>query len=118
MGSNPLECRLYFMLNSQNLLLYILIFPIIGILFLLIIPVREERLLKFVSLNFSCIAFIVSLMVWGGFNKSIGFFQYALKFFWFPFLTLNFSLGVDGISIFFFIVNYDVNSFMYFNQLE
>ena len=73
------------MLNSQNLLVYILIFPIIGTLFLLITPSHEERFLKFISLNFSCLSFIVSLIVWGGLNKSIGFFNLLSNFFGFLF---------------------------------
>ena len=92
------------MLFSQNLLIYILMFPIIGILLLLIIPSRETRLLKFIALNSACFSFIGSLMLWGGFSKSVGFFQFLMKLNWFPLLTLNFTLGVDGISLFFILL--------------
>ena len=79
-------------------------FPIIGILLLLIIPSRETRLLKFIALNSACFSFIGSLMLWGGFSKSVGFFQFLMKLNWFPLLTLNFTLGVDGISLFFILL--------------
>ena len=88
--------------NFVNILLYTLLFPMIGILILLLLPAREQKLLKLMSLNFACFSFISSLLLWGGFNKSIGSFQFVTKIYWLPFFTLNFSLGIDGISFFFF----------------
>jgi proton-translocating NADH-quinone oxidoreductase chain M len=92
------------MLDIQNLLVSILLFPIIGILLLLQISSRETRLLKFVALNSACFSFIGSLILWGSFNKFTGFFQFLVKLTWFPLLTLNFTLGVDGISLFFILL--------------
>lgn len=89
------------MLSLKNLLVYILLFPIFGILLLLFIPSSKQKLLKIVALNSSCLSFLGSLLLWGFFQKSTGFFQFAIKFFWLPSLNLNFSLGVDGISLFF-----------------
>jgi proton-translocating NADH-quinone oxidoreductase chain M len=89
---------------SENLLIYILMFPVIGILLLCFIPAREKTLLKFVALNASFLSFIGSLLLWGAFNKSTGFFQFVTRFCWFPVLNLNFSLGVDGISLFFLLL--------------
>jgi NADH-quinone oxidoreductase subunit M len=102
------------MFKLNNLLLYILLFPIFGILTLLLIPAKEEKMLKLTALNFSIFSFIGSLILWGFFQKSIGAFQFVVKFFWLPALNLNFTLGIDGISIFFFIIDYFINSFMYF----
>jgi proton-translocating NADH-quinone oxidoreductase chain M len=86
---------------SENLLICILMFPIIGILLLCFIPAREKTILKFVAFNASFLSFIGSLLLWGTFNKSTGFFQFVTTFSWFPVLNLNFSIGVDGISLFF-----------------
>jgi NADH:ubiquinone oxidoreductase subunit 4 (subunit M) len=76
-------------------------FPIIGILLLLVIPSIEINLLKFVALNSACSSCIGSLILWGSFSKSVGFFQFLIKLHWFPLLTLNFTLAIDGISLFF-----------------
>lgn len=92
------------MLSVQNLLVYILIFPIIGIFLLLLVPSRETRLIKLIGLNSACLPFIGSLLLWASFNKSLGFFQFVVKLTWFPLLTLNFTLGVDGISLFFVLL--------------
>ena len=92
------------MLVIKNLLIYTLMFPIFGILLLLFIPARNERLLKIVALNAACLSFISSLLVWGFFQKSIGSFQFVVKFFWFPNFNINFILGIDGISLFFLLL--------------
>jgi NADH-quinone oxidoreductase subunit M len=52
----------------------------------------------------------------GFFQKSIGAFQFVTKFFWLPALNLNFTLGIDGISIIFFIIDYFINSFCIFTS--
>ena len=85
----------------KNLLMYILIFPIIGVLILCFIPAKEKKLLKVITLNVTFVSFLGSLLLWSFFNKSIGFFQFVLEFNWFYFLNVTFSLGIDGISLFF-----------------
>lgn len=92
------------MFNLKNLLIYILMFPIFGILILLLLPAKEEKLLKLVALNSSCLSFIGSLFLWGFFQKSTSSFQFVVKLFWLPYLNLNFTLGIDGISIFFLLL--------------
>lgn len=92
------------MFSIQNLLVYILLFPIIGIFILILIPANKKKLLKIVALQSTCLSFIGSLFVWGFFHKGIGSFQFAVQFFWLPELNLNFTLGVDGISLFFLLL--------------
>ncbi len=107
MGSNPIECIKYIkiMLSIKNLLAYILLFPIFGILLIILIPARNEKLLKLIALQTSCFSFTASLILWFFFNRSTGVFQFAVKFFWVPILNLNFTLGVDGISLFFLLLS-------------
>lgn len=92
------------MFSLKNLLIYILMFPIFGILILFLLPSKEEKLLKLVALNSSCLSFIGSLLLWGFFQKSTSSFQFVVKLFWLPYLNLNFTLGIDGISIFFLLL--------------
>lgn len=92
------------MLYIENLLVYILMFPIVGILILFLTPAQEERLLKIVALNFSFLSFIGSLFLWFFFQKSTGVFQFVVYVFWIPLLNLNLTLGIDGISIFFLLL--------------
>jgi proton-translocating NADH-quinone oxidoreductase chain M len=92
------------MFSIKNILIFILIFPIIGILLLLITPSKQEKLLKIIALNSACLSFTGSLILWGFFQKSSGTFQFVLNFFWVPALNLNLTLGVDGISLFFILL--------------
>lgn len=92
------------MFAIKNLLVYIIMFPIFGILMLILIPAREEKLLKLVALNSACFSFLGSLVLWGFFHKATGAFQFVVQFFWIPSLNLHFTLGIDGISIFFLLL--------------
>lgn len=92
------------MLCIKNLLSYILLLPLLGAFSLLPISSSNSSLLRQVALSFSCLTFVLSLIVWVLFNKSIGTFQFVDKFFWIPILNLNFTLGVDGISLFFLLL--------------
>ena len=92
------------MFEIKNLLIYILMFPIFGILVILFLPARNEKLLKVVALNSACLSFTGSLLLWGFFQNSIGSFQFVIKILWLPNLNLNFILGLDGISLFFLLL--------------
>ena len=94
----------FFFSNVTSLLVFIIILPLIGTFFLLFVPASNHQLLKFVALNVSCFIYIVSLFLWIFFNKSVGSFQFVSKLVWIPFLNLNFSLGVDGVSLFFILL--------------
>lgn len=89
----------------KNLLLFILFSPVVGVLFLIVNPKQEEERMKFIALFSSSISFLLSLILWGLFNKSVSSFQFVIQFFWLPALNLNFTLGVDGISLLFLLLN-------------
>jgi proton-translocating NADH-quinone oxidoreductase chain M len=92
------------MLYIKNILIFMLITPALGVLLLIMVPSRKEKILKFIALNFSCLTFTGSLILWKLFINNVGSFQFVLNFFWFPLLNLNISLGVDGISLFFIVL--------------
>ena len=81
-----------------------MVFPIFGILLLLIIPAKQEKLLKVVALNSACLSFIAALCMFGCFQNSVGYFQFVIKLSWFPISHINLILGVDGISLFFVLL--------------
>jgi proton-translocating NADH-quinone oxidoreductase chain M len=92
------------MLYFENILSLILVLPLIGTVILFFIPSSNKSLLRSTALNFSCLTFVLSLILWVFFNKSTAAFQYVEKFFWIPILNLNFPIGVDGISLFFILL--------------
>ena len=88
----------------ENILFYLLVSPLIGVLLLSILPSREKDLLKLIALNLSFIPFIGFLFIWMFFQKSLTNFQFVTKVFWLPNLNLNLTLGIDGISLFFVLL--------------
>ena len=90
--------------DGSNLLIFTIILPLIGTFLLLFIPASNHLLLKIVALNVSCISYVISLFLWVFFNKSIGSFQFVSNLPWIPFLNLNFSVGIDGVSLFFILL--------------
>ena len=92
------------LLFSKNIILYLLMLPLIGTCFLLITPAWNKNLLKSIALFFSSITFIFSLFLWILFDRSTGNFQFVEKILWLPALNFNFTVGIDGISVFFIIL--------------
>ena len=88
----------------NKILLCTLLSPLVGIITLLLIPSWNKLLQKQVALVSSSLSFIFSLCLWVNFNKSIGHFQYVNHVSWTQYSNLSFSLGIDGISIFFLIL--------------
>jgi len=83
------------MIYFKNLLLYILILPLIGAFFLLVIPANKQKTLKLIALNFACLTFVGSLYLWVIFSKTRGTFQFVTKILWVNILNLNFTLVID-----------------------
>ena len=87
-----------------NLLVWILIILFFFIILLIFIPQHKIRLLKVLSLYFTLFIFILSLFLWFFFNNENNTFIYIYHFSWISFFNIYYSLGIDGISIFFIIL--------------
>ena len=94
----------FWLIDISNFLIFLMVLPLIGSFLLLFVSSSNHFLLKFIALNTSCFSYLISLFLWFFFNNSIGSFQFVSKLLWIPFLNLNFSLGIDGISLFFIIL--------------
>lgn len=86
-----------------------LLFPILGIFFILIMPDWQGTKIKNIALITTLLTFLTSLFLWLEFDSSTAFFQLTSDYNnllenYFSFSTLNFSLGIDGISLFFIIL--------------
>ena len=88
----------------ENLLILLLLLPLFGIFLLSVSPFQNRQVLKYVVLNCSCLTFVLSLFTWVFFDKSVGTFQFVQKVLWIPTMAINFTLGIDGISLFFVIL--------------
>nr|YP_009317594.1 NADH dehydrogenase subunit 4 [Pterocladiella media]AOX49046.1 NADH dehydrogenase subunit 4 [Pterocladiella media] len=87
-----------------NPLIFTSLTPLIGALILYLIPATNLQLCRLFALYISCITFIASLFIWLQFDLSTSFFQFVYTFNWLQHWNLYYTIGVDGISIFFILL--------------
>jgi proton-translocating NADH-quinone oxidoreductase chain M len=93
------------LITSIYLILPFLTFlPLISCLILVLIPNKNILLGKQLTLFTSFSVFLVSLLLWLFFDKEYARFQFVYTLAWIPSYNLNFSLGIDGISLFFLLL--------------
>ena len=56
------------------------------------------------ALNSSLFSLILSIFLWTSFDNSTAKFQFMQHFDWLPSLNISFTLGIDGISLFFVLL--------------
>lgn len=85
---------------EQNLLLtYLLFTPIIGSVLVLLFGKNQTKIIKWFGLFVSLIAFVISLIIYFGFDPSKSEFQFIHKVLWISSLNVSYNIGVDGISL-------------------
>ena len=92
------------MVYLNNLLLYIFFIPLLGSIVIIYWPFRYYNSLRTIGLSVTCTAFIFSLVLWFFFDGSSGIFQFVTSQIWFLEHAFIFTLGIDGISLFFVIL--------------
>lgn len=93
-----------FFFKSINPLVLISLIPLFGIIIIFFIPKNESSILRRTGLFISCLIFLISLIIWVFFCSNTSLFQFSFVFFWIPYLNLNYTVGLDGISLFFLIL--------------
>ena len=91
-------------MNLNFLLIVNLFFPIIGIIFILFLNIKQKRIIKLIALNFSSYSFIGFLIVWAIFDKSSTLFQFVYKIPLILLFNLNYLIAIDGVSLFFILL--------------
>lgn len=90
-------------------ILSVLIFlPLVGAFFILLSRGEEAVVARnayYAALYTSIITFLVSLYLLFHFDPTNGEYQFVEKFVWFKTLGLEYTLGVDGISLFFVLLS-------------
>ena len=99
----------------MSILLWVLLLPLLGAVFLLFLPSFQVQWIRVVALTVSLFNFCLSLCLWLQFDSSTAKFQYMSSF---PLVkggdailgeaslasTSGFILGIDGISLFFILL--------------
>nr|WDA66138.1 NADH dehydrogenase subunit 4 [Phymatolithon calcareum] len=92
------------MMELFNPLVITSITPLLGLFFLLFIPKHDIYLCRKIALYSSSLTFIFSLIIWLQFNQNSPFFQFCKTFSWFTSLNFYYTIGIDGISLFFILL--------------
>jgi NADH-quinone oxidoreductase subunit M len=83
----------------------VIFLPIIGAIFIFLMKRDNESLIKWSALLISIIVFIISLPLFGGFDKTTAAMQFRETADWIPSWGIKYSLGIDGISVLFVLLS-------------
>lgn len=86
-------------MENSFLLTYLILLPLVGAFALLLINKEKASAIRYTGLFFSAVTFIVSLVVYFGFDHSSSDFQFIHKFEWINGLNVYYFVGVDGLSL-------------------
>ena len=89
---------------NGNLILTLTMLPLQGAVMLLFFPKTWTHLAKAFALFISCLNFLVSLELWTSFDNSSADFQFIEKYYWLNVENVHFSIGIDGISLYFVLL--------------
>ncbi len=73
--------------------------PTLGALAVLCLPKDKASAIKWTALIFSLPPFVLSILLWTGYNFGTGGLQYVIQIPWIKDLNIHYYMGVDGISI-------------------
>lgn len=94
-------------MSDLPLLTLVIFLPLIGALFILLVRGEEEvvaRNARYVALWTSLLGFLLSLVLWFGFDAGTAEFQFVERAPWIEAFNIYYHLGIDGISLFFVIL--------------
>ncbi len=90
---------------SVPLLSALIFFPIIGGFSLLIVKREDVQAIKIMALLISLLEFLLSIPLFFMFDKTTYHMQFTELHSWIPAFNINYSLGVDGISVLFILLS-------------
>jgi NADH:ubiquinone oxidoreductase subunit 4 (subunit M) len=98
---------MFFIFFSKLMILtFIFLLQIFTFTLLFLIPAINKNLIQFVGFSSSCIVLILSCILLVLFNSDLYYFQHIVTYeLDSTLLNLSFSFGLDGISIYFFVLS-------------
>jgi NADH-quinone oxidoreductase subunit M len=81
-------------------LLSLMIFtPLAGMVFLMFLKQEQVKIIRYSSAAFSFIPLVLSFLMLGEYDWTTSQLQFVEKAIWIPSLSVNYSLGADGLSV-------------------
>ncbi len=88
------------MVSQSSLLTWIVFTPLIGVLALVFIKGEKQELIRWITFLVTLFIFLLSLPLFFRFNSDTYLMQFTQKVPWIPRYGINYSVGIDGISLF------------------
>ena len=84
---------------SDFILTATIISPLFFALIVLFLPKESERAIKVIGFGGTALTFLVSLVLYFGFDATVFGFQFQQKFMWITSLNISYHVGIDGMSL-------------------
>ncbi|MBS4036247.1 MAG: NADH-quinone oxidoreductase subunit M [Ignavibacterium sp.] len=86
-------------MENNYLLTLMILIPLIGGILLLFIKNERTDIIKYLGLLISTAAFVISLIIYFGFDTASSDFQFIHRFSWIENLNISYFIGIDGMSM-------------------
>tara|TARA_B100000315_G_scaffold258722_1_gene311871 strand:- start:131 stop:1675 length:1545 start_codon:yes stop_codon:yes gene_type:complete len=83
----------------ENILNWIIWFPIIGMVAIAFIPRDKEDVIKITAAVATGLQFLLTLVLWQNYDAGDGGMQFMVRADWIPSFNITYILGVDGLSL-------------------
>jgi NADH-quinone oxidoreductase subunit M len=90
---------------AVSALTILVLLPLAGALAIAMVDGRREALIRRIALAASLAVFAVTLLVWSRFNAALADFQFTERHAWIPAFGIDYSVGIDGISLFLVVLS-------------
>src|SRR3990172_7967087 len=84
---------------ASHLLSIILLSPVAGALFVMLIPAKQERAVRWAAFLVSLVPFGFSIWLWSAYDAAVPGYQFVEQAVWYSAIGSSYHLGVDGISV-------------------
>jgi len=91
--------------TAYPILSTLIFLPIAGGVALMLLNRNNEALIKWSALGLTVMTFLLSLPLFSRFDKGTHLMQFAERHSWIPAWDINYSLGIDGISVLFVLLS-------------
>lgn len=96
-------------MTQGHLLSLITFLPLLGVVLLFLVPLgggdKANTRMRLLALGTSCATFVLSLLLFTGFDPALEGFQFVEKETWIPSFGISYHRGVDGISLWFVLLS-------------
>ena len=96
--------KIFFLYIVSTILLILILLPLLTSFILFFVNNNNNKLIRTISIYGTSITFFISIFLLFLFDKSTLAFQGLHEIQWLNFFNLNFSIGIDGISLFFILL--------------